>query len=62
MPFEGTTKSQVPMRGWGINTSSMNLPTGLTCHSAEVASVVQRHIFIDSTGLRLTISFDGVAS
>lgn len=43
MPFKGTRKSQVPMRGWGRNTGSTNLSTGLTCHSAEVTSVVQRH-------------------
>lgn len=39
-----------------MNTSSPNLFPGLTCHSAEAASVVQRHTVIDSAGLRLTIS------
>jgi hypothetical protein len=62
VPFKGTRKNQVSMRGWGMNTRSTNLSTGLTCHSAEVASVVQRHTLLDSTGFRLTISFNGVAS
>ena len=44
-----------------MSTSSMNLSTGLTCHSAEVASVVQRHTLIDSTCLHLTISLNAMA-
>lgn len=35
--------------------------TGLTCHSAEVASVVQRHTFIDSADICFTISFNAMA-
>lgn len=61
MPFKGTRKSQVPMRGWGMNTSSVNLSTGLTCHSAEAASVVQCHTFIDSADICFTISFNAMA-
>ena len=36
--------------------------TGLTCHSTEAASVVQRHTFIDSADICLTISFNAMAS